>query len=270
MMNGDAINGLRVTHARFEAQYAKSSYAIAQWVEVDKQPKLLVAVALWSMGQKHATDRETHLLIETVFANVARIPNQPLSAFETAFNARNRVLLQLDEEEFVGITCVAVAISDMQLCLASVGDCHVLLARGDIVRRISTVHSIHNHLLKIGYISELEYRRCNGDCVGHDKVTAALGADENLEVDTSIWLHGNQNDPNAHPEHQLALRQGDRILVLTPHGLPWVIFPDEAERWCLDAFINHPDLSEAIEVFFADKRKYEHHPAFSIMVVDVL
>jgi protein phosphatase len=115
----------------------------------------------------------------------------------------------------MGTTLTAARIEGASALIAHVGDSRAYLLRDDMLRQITTDHTLVDRMVKSGEITEAE-----ADVHPHKNVlTRALGTDEQVDVD----------------EDSLALQDGDRLLLCSD-GLTGMVTEDQ-----IKAILEHTD-----------------------------
>ncbi len=178
---------------------------------------------------------------------------EPEGSFETAIRgAHNRILDASREDENLsgmGTTVVAIRFSgteaDPRAEVVHVGDSRAYLLRGGRLRQLTEDHSLVAELVRSGDLTRAQA----ADHPQKNLITRALGADEEVEVDTNM----------------LSVEEGDRVLLCSD-GLSDMV-PEDRISEILSEPAEDPEspsrrlLSEALEAGGSDN--------VTIVLVDV-
>lgn len=159
------------------------------------------------MGGARAGEVASRMAVEIVAEVFRSSADGPLETLEQAIRRANRDILKASWEQAeshgMGTTCVAVAVRDNRVALASVGDSRAYKIREGYLWRLS-----HDHSAWAERVREEGYGASVSSTVGRNELTRALG------VDTEVAPEMTETDVQA----------GDR-LVLCSDGL-WGLVTD--------------------------------------------
>ncbi len=109
----------------------------------------------------------------------------PSEGFIQGFKLANQRIYITDLEKQIPVLCIATAIIDNHLHVASRGSCRVFIARNNMVLQVNAVHTFTEQLIEMGYITPDEAERAIIDSMG----PSALGVDEEFTgCDTRMRL----------------------------------------------------------------------------------
>jgi PPM family protein phosphatase len=186
------------------------------------QRKGRLAVVADGMGGYEGGQEASRLAVETVQSVYdGDTTDDPRNALLRGFQAAHEHIREYAEShpEFqgMGTTCTALALNNLHLYFAHVGDSRLYLVRGGAIERLTRDHSYVGRLVESGVLRSDEAERHPQRHI----LTAALGA-------------GSEIVPDA-PTSPITLENGD-ALVLCTDGL-WSLIP-EAE--ILEIVGKHP------------------------------
>jgi PPM family protein phosphatase len=186
--------------------------------EAEFQQKGRLAVVADGMGGYEGGQEASRLAVETIQDVFDQEPgSDPRSALLKGFRtAHERIREYADAHpDFhgMGTTCTALALNDLHLYFAHIGDSRLYLVRGNSILRLTRDHSYVARLVESGVLRSEEAERHPQRHI----LTAALGAGAEVEADA--------------PASPLALETGD-TLVLCTDGL-----------WSL---VHEPDILEIV------------------------
>ena len=189
-------------------QRANNEDATSYWepkTEDEFQRKGRLAVVADGMGGYEGGQEASRLAVETIEdVYDHESANDPRDALLKAFRAAHERIREYAEAhpEFqgMGTTCTALALNDLHLYFAHVGDSRLYLVRGDAILRLTRDHSYVGRLVESGVLRSDEAERHPQRHI----LTAALGAGTDVAADS--------------PTSPLALENGD-VLILCTDGL---------------------------------------------------
>jgi len=169
------------------------------------QRKGRLAVVADGMGGYEGGQEASRLAVETIEDVYGHEPaNDPRGALLKAFRAAHERIREYAEShpEFhgMGTTCTALALNDLHLYFAHIGDSRLYLVRGNAILRLTRDHSYVGRLVESGVLRSEEAERHPQRHI----LTAALGAGTDVAADA--------------PTSPVTLENGD-ILVLCTDGL---------------------------------------------------
>lgn len=170
-----------------------------------------LAVVADGMGGYEGGQEASRLAVETVQSVYDKdAGNDPRGALLQGFrSAHERIREFADahpEFQGMGTTCTALALQDLKLYFAHVGDSRLYLMRGETISRLTRDHSYVGRLVESGVLRSDEAERHPQRHI----LTAALGAGSDVSADS--------------PPGPIVLSDGD-ILVLCTDGL-WSLIPE--------------------------------------------
>jgi serine/threonine protein phosphatase PrpC len=164
-----------------------------------------LAVVADGMGGYEGGQEASRLAVETVQSVYDRdTTDDPRDALLKGFRTAHERIREYAEEhpEFqgMGTTCTALALNNLHLYFAHVGDSRLYLVRGNTISRLTRDHSYVGRLVESGVLR-------SDEAEGHPQrhiLTAALGAGAEVEADA--------------PTQPITLQDHD-VLVLCTDGL---------------------------------------------------
>jgi protein phosphatase len=164
-----------------------------------------LAVVADGMGGYEGGQEASRLAVETIEDIYGQeAANDPREALLKGFRVAHDRIREYAEvhPEFhgMGTTCTALALNDLQLYFAHVGDSRLYLVRGENILRLTRDHSYVGRLVESGVLRSEEAERHPQRHI----LTAALGAGTDVAADS--------------PTSPLALETGD-VLILCTDGL---------------------------------------------------
>lgn len=180
--------------------------------DADFRQKGRLAIIADGMGGYEGGQEASRLaveIIQDVFdQEAARDPrNALLKGFRAAHDRIQRYANEHPQFHGMGTTCTALALNDLHLYFAHIGDSRLYLIRGSSIDRLTRDHSYVGRLVESGVL-----RSDEAEHHPHRHIlTAALGAGSDIAADA--------------PDSPVALENGD-VLVLCTDGL-WSLVPEE-------------------------------------------
>jgi serine/threonine protein phosphatase PrpC len=179
--------------------------------DADFQQKGRLAIIADGMGGYEGGQEASRLAVETVRDVFDQEGSPDLrDALLKGFRAAHEKIRQYAEAhpEFsgMGTTCTALALHDLQLYFAHIGDSRLYLVRADRIARLTRDHSYVGRLVESGVLRSDEAEHHPQRHI----LTAALGAGTEVVADSPI--------------NPLTLENGD-VLVLCTDGL-WSLVPE--------------------------------------------
>jgi serine/threonine protein phosphatase PrpC len=164
-----------------------------------------LALVADGMGGYEGGQEASRLAVDTIRDVYDRDPsgniqNALVSGFRMAHERIRQYAEVHPELQGMGTTCTAVALNDLRLYFAHVGDSRLYLVREDMISRLTRDHSYVGRLVESGVLSSEEAERHPQRHI----LTAALGAGGEVNADV--------------PDGPMTLKSGD-ILVLCTDGL---------------------------------------------------
>ena len=189
-------------------QRANNEDATSYWepkTDEEFQRKGRLALVADGMGGYEGGQEASRLAVETIEDIYDQeSANDPRDALLKGFRAAHERIREYAEAhpEFqgMGTTCTALALNDLHLYFAHVGDSRLYLVRGDTILRLTRDHSYVGRLVESGVLRSEEAERHPQRHI----LTAALGAGADVAADS--------------PTSPLALENGD-VLILCTDGL---------------------------------------------------
>ena len=173
--------------------------------DADFQKKGRLALIADGMGGYEGGQEASRLAVETIQGiyneNAGDDPRDALlKGFRTAHERIQEYAAAHPEFEGMGTTCTALALNNLRLYFAHVGDSRLYLVRGSAISRLTRDHSYVGRLVESGVLRSDEAERHPQRHI----LTAALGAGAEIVADAPL-------DP-------IDLKQDD-VLVLCTDGL---------------------------------------------------
>jgi protein phosphatase len=172
--------------------------------DADFQKKGRLALIADGMGGYEGGQEASRLAVETIQGIYDDSVDDPrdalLRGFRTAHEKIQQYAAAHPEFEGMGTTCTALALNNLHLYFAHVGDSRLYLIRGATISRLTRDHSYVGRLVESGVLRSDEAERHPQRHI----LTAALGAGAEIVADA--------------PLQPIDLEQGD-ILVLCTDGL---------------------------------------------------
>ena len=172
--------------------------------DADFQKKGRLALIADGMGGYEGGQEASRLAVETIQGIYNDSVDDPrdalLRGFRTAHEKIQQYAAAHPEFEGMGTTCTALALNNLHLYFAHVGDSRLYLIRGAIISRLTRDHSYVGRLVESGVLRSDEAERHPQRHI----LTAALGAGAEIVADA--------------PLQPIDLEHGD-ILVLCTDGL---------------------------------------------------
>jgi protein phosphatase len=170
--------------------------------DVEFRQKGRLAVVADGMGGYEGGQEASRLAVETIQDVYDQEPaSDPRGALLKGFKtAHERIRKYADEHpEFqgMGTTCTALALNDLSLYFAHVGDSRLYLVRGNTILRLTRDHSYVGKLVESGVLRSDEAERHPQRHI----LTAALGAGSDVEAEA--------------PASPLRLEAGDALVLCT-------------------------------------------------------
>lgn len=171
-----------------------------------------------------------------------------LEALKRAFEKANKAIFQKAAKnptlKGMGTTCTAIILLQNQLYLGHVGDSRAYLLKGNQALQLSKDHTLVQHLLDTGRITEEE-------SVSHPQrniVTRAMGTSAKVKAEVSLL--------------PVPFEIGDKLLICSD-GLYEYIKPPE-----LQAIIQQYSLNEASKTLIALAKQRGGHDNISVLIVE--
>lgn len=171
-----------------------------------------------------------------------------LEALKRAFEKANKAIFQKAAKnptlKGMGTTCTAIILLQNQLYLGHVGDSRAYLLKGNQALQLSKDHTLVQHLLDTGRITEEE-------SVSHPQrniVTRAMGTSAKVKAEVSLL--------------PVPFEVGDKLLICSD-GLYEYIKPPE-----LQAIIQQYSLNEASKTLIALAKQRGGHDNISVLIVE--
>lgn len=173
--------------------------------DADFQKKGRLALIADGMGGYEGGQEASRLAVETIQSiyneNASDDPRDALlKGFQAAHERIQQYAAAHPEFEGMGTTCTALALNNLHLYFAHVGDSRLYLVRGSTISRLTRDHSYVGRLVESGVLRSDEAERHPQRHI----LTAALGAGAEIVADT--------------PLNPIDLEQDD-VLVLCTDGL---------------------------------------------------
>jgi len=170
--------------------------------EAEFRQKGRLAVVADGMGGYEGGQEASRLAVETVQDVFDQEPAaDPRGALLKGFKtAHERIRKYADEHpqfQGMGTTCTALALNDLHLYFAHVGDSRLYLVRGNTILRLTRDHSYVGKLVESGVLRSEEAERHPQRHI----LTAALGAGSEVEAEA--------------PASPLRLEAGDALVLCT-------------------------------------------------------
>ncbi len=181
-----------------EKREMNQDYFFSSEEPVGTLPNLFIVAD--GMGGHNAGDIASRTVVETMTAvaeetGEVNIPDILIECAERANEALRDYAGEHEEMKGMGSTIVAAVLNDHTLVAANVGDSRLYLVGSEIIRQVTTDHSLVHEMLMRGEINE-ELARVHPD---KNIITRAVGAAETVQVDT----------------YEEILVPGERILMCT-------------------------------------------------------
>ncbi|MEZ5044550.1 MAG: Stp1/IreP family PP2C-type Ser/Thr phosphatase [Saprospiraceae bacterium] len=171
-----------------------------------------------------------------------------LTALQRAFEKANKAIFQQASKatsyKGMGTTCTAVVLLNNQIYLGHVGDSRAYLFKGDQMIQLSNDHTLVQHLLDTGQITQEE-------SLGHPQrnvVTRAMGTSAKLQADFSL--------------HKLCFEEGDKLLICSD-GLYEYVKGDE-----LKSILRKNNLNEAAQSLIHLAKQRGGHDNISVLIAE--
>lgn len=171
-----------------------------------------------------------------------------LEALKRAFEKANKAIFQKAAKnptlKGMGTTCTAIILLQNHLYLGHVGDSRAYLLKGNQALQLSKDHTLVQHLLDTGRITEEE-------SVSHPQrniVTRAMGTSAKVKAEVSLL--------------PVPFEVGDKLLICSD-GLYEYIKPPE-----LQAIIQQYSLNEASKTLIALAKQRGGHDNISVLIVE--
>jgi PPM family protein phosphatase len=198
--------------------------------EAEFREKGRLAVVADGMGGYEGGQEASRLAVETIQDVFHQEPaSDPrgvlLKGFQTAHERIREYAVAHPEFQGMGTTCTALALNDLHLYFAHIGDSRLYLVRGNSILRLTRDHSYVGRLVESGVLRSEEAERHPQRHI----LTAALGAGSEIEADA--------------PTSPLTLETGD-ALVLCTDGL-WSLV---RETEILETVVSHPAPAACAEL----------------------
>src|SRR5215469_14269540 len=173
--------------------------------DADFLKKGRLALIADGMGGYEGGQEASRLAVETIQniydANAGSdLREALLQGFRTAHEKIRAYAEAHPELEGMGTTCTALALNDLHLYFAHVGDSRLYLIRGATISRLTRDHSYVGRLVESGVLGSEEAERHPQRHI----LTAALGAGSVLVNDTADA-----------PTSPIAIQQGDTLVLCT-------------------------------------------------------
>jgi len=175
---------------------------------------LTVAMVADGIGGGDLGERAATMTIEATFDHLKRSPQADVTQLlqEALVQANQAVYDEAMAEHHkreMGSTAVLVAIHAGRLYLANAGDSRAYLVRGGKVTQVSFDHNWGNEMVRHKKLRPDEAARHPRK----DEVTRSMGYAENLQVDSGLYLRGNESEEEAQHNQGYQLQAGDRIII---------------------------------------------------------
>jgi PPM family protein phosphatase len=188
--------------------------AFSYWepqTDADFQEKGRLVIIADGMGGYEGGQEASRLAVETIQAvfdhEAAHDPRDALlKGFQAAHDRIQQYANAHPEFHGMGTTCTALALNDLHLYFAHIGDSRLYLVRAGSIARLTRDHSYVGRLVESGVLRSDEAEHHPQRHI----LTAALGAGSDIAADA--------------PANPVALENGD-ILVLCTDGL-WSLVPE--------------------------------------------
>lgn len=170
--------------------------------EAEFRQKGRLAVVADGMGGYEGGQEASRMAVETVQDVFDQEPpSDPrgalLKGFKTAHERIRKFADEHPELQGMGTTCTALALNDLHLYFAHVGDSRLYLVRGDSILRLTRDHSYVGKLVESGVLRSEEAERHPQRHI----LTAALGAGPEIEAEA--------------PPSPVRLESGDTLVLCT-------------------------------------------------------
>lgn len=207
----------------------------------------LALVADGMGGYSHgelASKMATDIISRTYFDANSSIESALRKSFEKANKAIYHRAAKDPRFKGMGTTCTGVVLLQDEIYLGHVGDSRAYLLKGDQVIQLSNDHTLVQHLLDTGQITEEE-------SLSHPQrnvVTRAMGTSPKLQAD---FL-----------KHQLRFAVGDR-LVICSDGLYEYVREHELKQ-----ILTHHKMSQASQSLIDLAKQRGGHDNISVLIVE--
>lgn len=207
-----------------------------------------LAVVADGMGGYSYGELASKMATEIITRNYFDTEHNIVNALRRSFEKANKAIFQKASKDprfkGMGTTCTAVVLLNEQIYLGHVGDSRAYLLKGDQVIQLSNDHTLVQHLLNTGQITQEE-------SLSHPQrnvVTSAMGTAAKLQADFM--------------KHDLRFEIGDKLLICSD-GLYEYVKAEELRQ-----ILDNNKLNQASQALINLAKQRGGHDNISVLIVE--
>lgn len=219
----------------------------------------------WATGDEEWSESNppSQIVIDSVTKSFEQPHDETLSHLDTSLR---QVSNELQEMKLAWVTCIALAIRDLKLYVASAGDCRAFLFRNGDAKRISVAHTMAEILIERKIITLEELMSSIYDPKGPIR---SLGGEETIP-DLRLRLTPDDADDKAYANQGFELLPGDQLILTSGRVFYDYITPDEWQRFKQVFLDNTLTVQEAVDHFIVPLRKRNNVSDMTVLALRLI